>query len=89
MCAYAYKQLYALMHMQIMGKHKTDHNPPVPLLRMKYFNCLPSRILTFRLYLDRFSYDIKKLLNACIFSQAEAWIDNVMLVCYGTARFKL
>ena len=46
----------------IIGKHieiETDHKPLVPLLGAKHLDCLPSRILRFRLRLDRFSYDIK------------------------------
>ena len=46
----------------IIGKHikiETDHKPLVPLLGAKHLDCLPPRILRFRLRLDRFSYDIK------------------------------
>ena len=46
----------------IVGKHieiETDHKPLVPLLGVKHLDCLPPRILRFRLRLDRFSYDIK------------------------------
>ena len=46
----------------IVGKHikiETDHKPLVPLLGTKHLDCLPPRILRFRLRLNRFSYDIK------------------------------
>ena len=46
----------------IVGKHieiETGHKPLVPLLGMKNLDCLPPRVLRFRLRLDRFSYDIK------------------------------
>ena len=38
---------------------ETDHKPLVPLLGEKRLDCLPPRILRFRLRLDRFSYTIK------------------------------
>jgi transposase InsO family protein len=37
---------------------ETDHKPLVPLLGMKNLDCLPPRILRFRLRLDRFDYTI-------------------------------
>ena len=46
----------------IMGKHieiETKHKLLVPLLRSKYLDRLPPRILRFHLWLDRFSYNIK------------------------------
>ena len=45
----------------LIGKHflvETDHKPLVPLLGVKHLDTLPSRVLRFRLRLDRFSYDI-------------------------------
>ena len=39
-------------------KIETDHKLLVPLLGARHLDCLPPRILRFRLRLDRFSYDI-------------------------------
>ena len=62
----------------VVGKHieiETDHKPLVPLLGAKHLDCLPPRILRFRLRLDRFSYDInhvpgKELYTADTLSRA-------------------
>ena len=46
----------------VLGKKiaiETDHKPLVPLLGTKHLDCLPPRILRFRLRLARFDYDIE------------------------------
>ena len=45
----------------ILGKQfaiETDHKPLVPLLGVKHLDCLPLRVLRFRLLLDCFDYVI-------------------------------
>ena len=62
----------------VVGKHieiETDHKPLVPLLEAKHLDCLPPRILRFRLRLDRSMYDInhvpgKELYTADTLSRA-------------------
>ena len=62
----------------LIGKHflvETDHKPLVPLLGVKHLDTLRSRVLRFRLRLDRFSYDIghvpgKELYTADTLSRA-------------------
>ena len=46
----------------LLVKHfsiETDHKPLVPLLGTKHLDCLPPRVLRFRLRLDRFNYTIR------------------------------
>lgn len=48
--------------MYVLGKHisiETDHKPLVPLLSSKHLDCLPPRVLCFRLRLARFDYSIE------------------------------
>ena len=68
----------SLQHTYLVGgifSIETDHKPLVPLLSTKHLDCLPPRVLQFRLRLDRFDYTIhhvpgKELYTADALSRA-------------------
>ena len=62
---------------------ETDHKPLVHLLSTKHLNCLPPRVLQFRLRLDRFDYSIhhvpgKELYTADALSRAPSSVAGVI-----------
>ena len=62
---------------------ETDHKPLVPLLSSKHLDCLPPRVLRFRLRLDRFDYTIhhvpgKELYTADTFSRAPSSVAGIV-----------
>ena len=61
---------------------ETDHKPLVPLLSTKHLDCLPPRVLRFRLRLDRFDYTIyhvpgKELYTADALSRALSSVAGI------------
>ena len=62
---------------------ETDHKPLVPLLGTKHLDCLPPRVLRFRLRLDRFDYTIhhvpgKELYTADALSRAPSSVAGTI-----------
>ena len=62
---------------------KTDHEPLVPLLSTKHLECLPPRVLWFRLKLDQFDYTIhhvqgKELYTADALSRAPSSVAGIV-----------
>jgi len=76
----------SLQHTCLVGgtfSIETDHKPLVPLLSTKYLDCLPLRVLRFRLRLDRFDYTIhhvpgKELYTADALSRAPSSVAGII-----------
>ena len=62
---------------------ETDHKPLVLLLSTKHLDCLPPRVLRFRLRLDQFDYTIhrvpaKELYTADALSRAPSFVAGIV-----------